>query len=121
MKNNKKGIAMLVVISLILMLLILGGGVLLISTGQFGTSYRQIRRARAYYAAEAVIQHALWGCRTGTPGYNLAIPPGGSITPPSITVNDPNYSHTVDITIYAEGEQGAPTGTHRIDLTIPAY
>ena len=65
MLNNKKGIAMLLVISLILMLLILGGAVLMISTGHFSTSFHQIKRARAFYAAEAAMQHILWKLRTG--------------------------------------------------------
>ncbi|MBN2097702.1 MAG: hypothetical protein JW714_04400, partial [Candidatus Omnitrophica bacterium] len=63
MFRDKKGLAMLVVMSLVLMLLLLGGAVLLISGGHFGTSYNQIKRAKAYYAAEAGIQHALWRLR----------------------------------------------------------
>ena len=101
MLNNRKGVAMLVVIGLVLMLLALGGAVLIISAGHFGTSYHQIKRARAYYAAEAGMQHALWGCRTGAPGYtNLQSITAGNPRTPSdspITVTDPNYSFDVDI------------------------
>ena len=64
MLKNTKGMAMLIVLSLVLMLLILGGAVLMISTGHFGTSYHQIKRAKAYYAAEAAMQHVLWLLRT---------------------------------------------------------
>jgi len=105
MLNNRKGVAMLIVIGLVFMLLILGGAALVISTGHFGTSYHQIKRVQAYYAAEAAMQHALWGCRTGAPGYtNLeSITPDNPRTPPDspITVTYPNYSFGVDIKIYA--------------------
>ncbi len=117
MLSDKKGIALLIVISFVLMFLVLGGAGLMISTGHFSSSFRQIKRARAYYAAEAGMQHALWNCRTG--GYNLAaIPSGGSITPAPLTVSDPNYNLTADFEVYAEGEQGAPAGTHRIDIKV---
>lgn len=99
MLSNKKGVAMVLVIGLVLMLLILGGAVLMVSMGHFGTSYHQIKRARAYYAAEAGMQHALWKCRTG--GYNLGT--GDSDT---ITVQDPNYTLLVTITIDPPGVEG---------------
>ena len=102
MKNSKKGIAMLIVVSFILMLLILGGGVLMVSTGHFGTSFYQVKRARAYHAAEAAIQRVLWGCHTGAPGFqNLETIVAGTPRSFSHTVTDPDYSFGVDIKIYA--------------------
>ena len=66
MLSDKKGIALLIVMGLVLMFSILGGAALMMmSTGHFSTSFRQIKRTRAYYAAEAGMQHALWALRTG--------------------------------------------------------
>ena len=127
MLNNRKGVAMLIVIGLVLMLLILGGAALMISTGHFGTSYHQIKRARAYYAAEAAMQHALWKCRIGLPnGYDLGAIPAGSpgFIQDSMTVTDPNYSINVDIKVYEQGSRplgpGVPTpaGTYPIVVSV---
>ncbi|MBL7130174.1 MAG: hypothetical protein ISS45_02010 [Candidatus Omnitrophica bacterium] len=126
MLKNKKGMAMLIVISLILMLLILGGAVLMISGGHFGTSYHQvIKRARAYYAAKAAIQHVLWGCRTGAPSFqNLETIVAGAPRSFSHTVSDPDYSFGVDIKIYAINDLplgvgvATPANTHPIIATV---
>ena len=95
MFSSVKGVAMLVVISMILMLLILGGAVSLISTGHFGTSYHQVERTRAYYAAEAAMQHILWALRTGNP---TALPANfdvNGIKPGNITVSIGNSGATL--------------------------
>lgn len=112
MLSDKKGLAMLMVISLILMLLILGGAALMISTGHFGTSYHQIKRARAYYAAEAGMQHALWACRTGE--YDLSSIPPPINRPDEINVNGLD----VDIRIELMGTAGAPAGTYPIRVRV---
>ena len=112
MANSRKGVAMLVIISLILMLLILGGAVLMISTGHFGTTYHQIRRARAYYAAEAAMQHTLWDLRAN------GVTPGTLALPADFEVNGIE-DDDINITI---GNLGAEVpGTHRIDIEIPSY
>ena len=103
---NKKGIAMLVVVALVLMLLILGGSVLMVSSGHFGTSFHQMERARAYYAAEAAKQHTLWQLRTGdiTPPYSGTFP------------NDINRISGSDITIEVLAENA--DGVHPINITV---
>ncbi len=80
--SNNKGMAMLVVISLILMLLILGGTVMMISTGHFSTSHRQLARTKASYAAEAAMTHAFWALRTGN-----ATAPGTITLPADFDIN----------------------------------
>lgn len=118
MKNNKKGIAMLIVISLILMLLILGGAALMISTGHFGTSYHQIKRARAFYAAEAAMQHALWKCRmppSPGPGYDLLNLTFPYTDPSPPTVTDPNYSFTPKIVILLPEQTYQPSSEEFYD------
>lgn len=117
MRNNKKrGMAMLVVISLIIMLLIIGGAVLTLSTGHFGTSYHQIRRARAYYAAEAAMQHAIWSLRTG----GAALPAPGGTT--NITFPEEINSIPVGrISISVADQNGAgedPEGVYPITITV---
>ena len=116
MLKDKKGIALLVVGGLVFALLILGGAILTLSTGQFGPSYHLVNRTRAYFALEAARQHALWKLRNGR--YNLS---GAFPILDSITITDPNYSFNVDITVYAEGTEGAPAGSHRVDLKIADY
>ena len=78
MLSNKKGIAMLIVIGIMLALLTLAGAAMLVSLSHFSTSSYQLNRARAFYAAEAALQHALWECRRGN--YNLVVGDNDSIT-----------------------------------------
>ena len=112
MLNNRKGVAMLIAISLVLMLLILGGAVLMISTGHFGTSYHQIRRARAYYAAEAAMQHILWDLRTN--GVTL----GPYSLPSAFEVNGIEDTD-ITITIGSVNPPGTnPEGVHPIDIAV---
>ena len=121
MLNNKKGMAMVIVIAFVLMLLILGGAVLMVSTGHFGTSYYQIKRTQAFYTAEAAMQHALWRCRRGPTdgGYDLgAIPnPPGYLTD-SITANN----LTANIEIHRIGASplgpGVPTPADTYPIVI---
>ena len=112
MLKSKKGVAMLIVISLILMLLILGGAVLMISTGHFSTSWHQIKRARAYYAAEAAMQHVLWDLRTNgvTSGNYTSLPA-------TFDVNEIDKSD-LTIAISDLDQAGDPPGVHRIDITV---
>lgn len=119
MVSSKKGIAMLIVIALVLMLLILGGAVLMISTGHFSTSHHQIERTRAFYAAEAAMQHALWSLRTGqtalpTPGNTAPIYLPGSVTEINgIPVSD------ISITVKDENTGGeTPLGVHPINIVV---
>lgn len=109
MLNNKKGIAMLMVISLILMLLILGGAALMFSTGHFGTSYQQIKRARAFYATEAAMQHILWDLRTN------GVTPGSYSLPASFEVNNIEAG---DMTITISALDADLPGVHTIDILV---
>lgn len=123
MLKNKKGIAMLIVVSVIFMLLILSGTAMILSSGRFRSSLQQIQRTRAFFAAEAGLQHGLWMCRTGNlGGCNLTTGCGG-LTPwpitETITITDPNYSLDVDIEIYSPGSDPgtgitAPAGTNPV-------
>ena len=81
MLSNKKGIAMLIVFGIIFALLALTGAAIVVSLSHFKTSSYQLKRARAFYAAEAALQHALWKCREGN--YDLIL----GDTEPTITVN----------------------------------
>lgn len=78
MLSNKKGIVMLIVIGIIFALVVLAGAAMLISLSHFSTSSYQLERARAFYAAEAALQHALWECREGN--YDLIVGDNDSIT-----------------------------------------
>ncbi len=121
MKNNRKGIAMMLVLSLILMLLVLGGAALMISTGHFRSSYHQMDRGRAYYAGEAAMQHVLWDLRTN------GVVVGPYTLPVNFNVNGINDDDAgaddggadIDITIGALG--GDLPGVHRIDIVIDDY
>ncbi len=110
MLSDKKGLALLIVIGLVLMLSILGGTVLMVSTGHFSTSFRQIKRARAYYAAEAAMQHALWSCRSGE--YDLSSVPINR--PDEINVNGLD----VDVRVGAMGSGAAPAGTYPVTIAV---
>lgn len=124
MLKNKKGIAMLIVISLIFMLLTLSGAALMLSSGHFRTSLKQVEHTRAFFAVEAGLQHGLWMCRTGNlpPGCSLTTGCGGASPWPiedTITITDPSYSIDVDIKIYSPGSDPgtgipAPAGTHPV-------
>jgi len=112
MLSDKKGIALLVVIGLVLMLLILGSAGLMISTGHFGTSFRQIKRARAYYAAEAAMQHALWKLRTtGAATGTLALPLDFEV----------NGIEDADITVTIGDFEAELPGVRRINVTLSDY
>lgn len=108
--SNRKGMAMLIVVAMILMLLILGGAVLMISTGHFSTSYHQIKRVRAYYAAEAAMHHLLWDLRTN------GVTPGSYTLPGTFDVNGIQAGQ---ITITVSPPDGQ--GIHTIDIDIPDY
>jgi hypothetical protein len=104
MQGNKKGVAFLVVMSMVLMLLVLSAAVLRLSSSHFGSSFQQIDRARAYYAAEAAMHHALTRCRLGAAGgYDLPnlVYPYTDPAPP--TIFDPNYSLVTKIVILLPG------------------
>ena len=111
MLMDKKGIALLIVISFVLMFLILGGAGLMVSTGHFSSSFRQIKRARAYYAAEAGMQHALWDFRTNgvTPGV------GTHTLPADFEVNKIEDG---DVTITVGNFGADVSGVHRIDVKV---
>jgi Tfp pilus assembly protein PilX len=117
MINNKKGVALLVVMSIVLALFILGSAAGLVSTGHFGTSFAQIRRARAYYAAEAGIQHALWRLRTG----QTALPSAGNA---DNTIQLPEQINGIPvgdiaITVEDENEPGEdPEGVHPVTVRV---
>ena len=114
---NRKGIAMLLVVALVLMLLILGGAVLMISTGHFGTSYHQIKRAKAYYAAEAAMQHVLWLLRTDQYNLETATFPIAGNLPTDFKVNEIE-DNDITIAISDVDQAGDPPGVHRIDITV---
>ena len=73
---NKKGAALLIVIALIMMLMILAAAAMMLSTSHFGTSFHQVKRTRAYYAAEAAMWHAFYRLRTemDKPPVNMNFP-----------------------------------------------
>jgi Tfp pilus assembly protein PilX len=113
---NKKGVAMIVVIGIIMALLVLGAAAILISLGHFGTSYVLIRRARAFYAAEAALQHVLWQLRNG----QIALPTPGN----SLSVVFPNNINAIpasdiDIAIEDLNQAGeSPIGVYPIHITV---
>lgn len=112
MINNKKGIAMLLVLSLILMLLVLGGAALMISTGHFRSSYHQMDRGRAYYAGEAAMQHVLWDLRAN------GVTAGSYSLPTDFEVNGIEDTK-IDITIGPVNPVGTdPEGVYPIDITV---
>lgn len=115
MKNNRKGIAMMLVLSLILMLLVLGGAALMVSTGHFRSSYHQMDRTGAVYAGEAAMHHALWSLRTG----QTALPAAGSTNIPfPNTINDIPPAD-ITITVYDENTAAeTPPGVHPIEITV---
>lgn len=110
MLSNKKGLAMSIVIAIILALLSLTGAAILISLSHLKTSSYQLKRARAFYVAEAGIQRVLWMCRTGNlpAGYDLTGPLWP--IPDSITFNYPEYSLTVNMEIHEQGRDPLGTG-----------
>ena len=112
MRFSKKGMALLIVLALVMMLLVLGAAGVMISTGHFSSSYRQLKRAQAYYAAEAALQHALWDLRT-----NGATP--GNITLPADF--DVNGIEDTDITITVGNLDAEIPGVHRVDVYIANY
>ncbi len=114
MLSNKKGIALLIVIGIIITLVTLAGAVILISLSHFNTSFYQIERARAFYAAEAGVQHALWMCRTGNLPSGCTLQTGCAGLWPitdTITINDPTSDITVNIRIHEPGTDPLGTGT----------
>ena len=107
---GNKGAAYLIVLAMILMLMVLSASVLTLSTGHFGTSFRQIKNARAYYAAEAAIVHALTKCRLGAAGgYDLASIGFPYEDPAPPVISDPNYQLNTKIVILLPGTN-APLG-----------
>lgn len=118
--SDRKGVALLVVISMILMLAVLSASILLTISGHFGSSFHQIRRARALYVAEAAMQHALWACRSGD--YDLTTN-SWPITE-TITVFDPTISLSADISVHPQGEDPLgigsvpPANTYPIVITV---
>ncbi len=106
MLSNKKGIAMLIVIGIVLALVTLAGAAMLVSLSHFSTSSYQLKRARAFYAAEAALQHVLWKCRRGN--YNLV--PGD------------NDSITIDGFVIIIGiDPQAPGGINSISAVVDYY
>jgi Tfp pilus assembly protein PilX len=116
MLKNNKGVALVLVMSVVLALLILGSTAGLISTGHFGTSFAQIRRARAYHTAEAAIHHAFWSLRTGA--YALP-PPGGSTVIPFPEEMNGIPPANITITVEDENTSGQnPEGTYPVVVHI---
>lgn len=114
MLSNKKGIAMLIVIGIVLALVTLAGAAMLVSLSHFSTSSYQLKRARAFYAAEAGIQRVLWMCRTGNLPGGCTLQTGCGGTWPiqfTDTINDPTSSIIVNIIIEGPGSDRLGTGT----------
>ena len=68
----KKGVALLIVMVMILLFTIVGGGVMLYSRSSTEVGYREVRKAKAYYAAEAGLQRGLYAVYSGTADGNYA-------------------------------------------------
>lgn len=114
MLSNKKGIAMLIVIGIVLALVTLAGAAMLVSLSHFSTSSYQLKRARAFYAAEAGIQRVLWMCRTGNLPGGCTLQTGCGGTWPiqfTDTINDPTSNIIVNIRIHEPGSDPLGTGT----------
>ncbi|GEM_PF-5919618 len=62
----EKGVALLIVMVMILLFTIVGGGVMLYSRSSTEVGYREVRKAKAYYAAEAGLQRGLYAVYAGT-------------------------------------------------------
>ncbi|MFH1045392.1 MAG: hypothetical protein V1727_00320 [Candidatus Omnitrophota bacterium] len=102
--RNNRGIAFLIVIGMVFMLAVLSAAVLMLAAGHFGTSFRQIKHARAYYAAEAGLVHALAKCRLGVgAGYDFGSMAFPYVDPSPPLVQDPDYSYTAKIVILLPG------------------
>ncbi len=104
--ESKKGVAFLIVVNMVFMLAVLSSAILRISSGHFGTTYHQIHRARATYAAEAAMQHVLARLRLAQPGtlYDVDSMTFPFIDPSPPTVFDPNYNYTTTVVILQPGD-----------------
>jgi len=65
-KGKSKGIALVIVMGLVIVLATLAWVILALSASHYHTTASQIKRAKAFYLAEAGVQWALWKCRTAT-------------------------------------------------------
>ncbi|MFC1630936.1 hypothetical protein ACFL1I_03620 [Candidatus Omnitrophota bacterium] len=121
MLKKNRGVALLIALTFIFLVVVLGAAAVILATGHFGTSYRQIQRARALYAAEAGMQHALYMCRTGA--YNLNAAPFTDSG--AIAINYPRPGalpdevYTVDIDVYAAGSDPLGDGHSAAPNTYP--
>lgn len=63
--KHEKGVALLIVMMMILLFTIVGGGVMLYSRSSTEVAYREVRKVKAYYAAEAGLQRGFSAVYSG--------------------------------------------------------
>ncbi len=103
--KHEKGVALLIVIAMILIFTIIASGVMLYSRSSTEASYREMRKTKAYYAAEAALQRALYAVYSGAADgtYPFQISVGGQwIGNPSVPDNQ-KIPLTYTITTNADG------------------
>lgn len=95
----QKGIALVVVLAMVIVFSIIGTGVLLYTTSIAELSYHQVRKAKAYYAAEAGLQRGLFEANRGMIGgpFNWGLSMGGETISISYTITD-NHDRTKTVT-----------------------
>ena len=63
-RPQERGLALLSVVIVMLLLALIGAAALYLTRSHYELLQDQVRRQRAYYAAEAGLQHGLWLMRT---------------------------------------------------------
>lgn len=104
MRNNK-GVILTITLSFVIVLSIIAGIAVLIMSNQARITETQIRRTRAFYAAQAAIVEALQALRTG------------SAVPASVNVN----GLTANIVVGAPNSGPKNTRTVRANVNYPAF
>lgn len=110
--NNKRGVALFIVLATLFVVLILGNVILNIVSSQARLTHHQVSRIQAYYAAQAGMNYAFESLRTGS-----WLPPGaggsntyylcnGCTTPPNI--NEPDLPHSVSNVTIVVADRNAP-------------
>lgn len=100
MKKYKKGVALLIVMVMILLFTIVGGGVMLYSRSSTEVGYREVRKTKAYYAAEAGLQRGLYAAYAGQGDGTLQISVGAQWVTVNYTITtNPDGTKTVSASV----------------------